>query len=92
MNSKNIKPDDSEWLAMVKRQPCSVCLRAGPSAAHHTKQGNHRTAIALCFDCHQGSKNGWHGQKRMWAVMKVDENDALNVTLRHIWSEMRRNR
>jgi hypothetical protein len=24
---------------------------------------------------------GWHGQKRMWAIKKMDELDALNVTI-----------
>lgn len=24
---------------------------------------------------------GWHGQKRAWAIAKMDELDALNVTL-----------
>jgi hypothetical protein len=28
---------------------------------------------------------GWHGEKRAWAIAKMDENDALNVTLRNIF-------
>jgi hypothetical protein len=24
---------------------------------------------------------GWHGQKRMWAIKKMDELDALSVTI-----------
>jgi hypothetical protein len=24
---------------------------------------------------------GWHGQKRAWAIAKMDENDALNKTI-----------
>jgi hypothetical protein len=27
---------------------------------------------------------GWHGQKRMWAIKKMDELDALNVTIQRI--------
>lgn len=72
-------------MAMVKNQPCSVCNAPAPSDAHHIKQGNHFTTVALCKSCHQGSKMGWHGEKRAWAIAKMDENDALNVTLRNIF-------
>ena len=68
-------------LARVKELPCSVCDAQGPSDAHHVRQGSQYTAIALCKDCHQGSLMGWHGQKRAWAIAKMDELDALNVTL-----------
>ena len=68
-------------LARVKELPCSVCDAEGPSDAHHFKQGAQFTAIALCKECHQGSIMGWHGQKRAWAIRKMDELDALNVTL-----------
>ena len=27
---------------------------------------------------------GWHGQKRMWAIKKMDELDALNKTIRNL--------
>ena len=27
---------------------------------------------------------GWHGQKRMWAIKKMDELDALNETIRNL--------
>jgi hypothetical protein len=27
---------------------------------------------------------GWHGQKRMWAIKKMDELDALSVTISRI--------
>jgi hypothetical protein len=42
--------------------------------------------VALCKDCHQGSILGWHGQRRAWAVRKMDELDALNVTLRRLFT------
>jgi hypothetical protein len=71
-------------LARVKELSCSICNASGPSEAHHAKQGNQYTCIALCADCHRGSLNGWHGQRRMWAVMKMDELDALNVTLQRL--------
>jgi hypothetical protein len=27
---------------------------------------------------------GWHGQKRMWAIKKMDELDALAVTIERL--------
>jgi hypothetical protein len=27
---------------------------------------------------------GWHGQKRAWAIAKMDELDALNVTIQRL--------
>jgi hypothetical protein len=29
---------------------------------------------------------GWHGQKRAWAIRKMDEIDALNVTIERLLS------
>ena len=84
MRTKNAKPisrTESAHLAAVKSLACSVCDTAGPGEAHHTEQGNHFTTVALCMDCHRGSVNGWHGQKRMWLVRKFNENDALNITI-----------
>ena len=87
MRTKNAKPitaAERAHLALVKQSPCSVCSRPAPSAAHHIKQGDHWTTVALCDDCHQGSFNGLHGQKRMWTVMKMEELDALSVTIRNV--------
>lgn len=71
-------------LARVKELPCSVCGAAGPSDAHHIKQGLQFTAVALCKDCHQSPLLGWHGQKRAWTIAKMDELDALNETIRRL--------
>jgi hypothetical protein len=27
---------------------------------------------------------GWHGSKRAWAIRKMDELDALNITIKRI--------
>jgi hypothetical protein len=27
---------------------------------------------------------GWHGQKRMWKIKKMEELDALNVTIQRL--------
>lgn len=71
-------------IQRVKELPCSVCDAPGPSDAHHIKQHRQYTVVALCKDCHQGPVMGWHGQKRMWAITKMDELDALDVTIERL--------
>lgn len=73
-----------KFLAKVKQLPCSVCDAHNPSEAHHIKQGSQYITVALCADCHRGSFMGWHGQKRMWAIKKMDELDALNITIERL--------
>ena len=73
-------------LGRVKELPCSVCDTLGPSEAHHIKQGQQYTAIALCVECHRGPSMGWHGGRIAWRVRKMDELAALNVTLRRLLS------
>ena len=82
LNKLNAK--ERSYIARVKELPCSVCDASGPSEAHHVKQHSQYTCVALCEDCHRGSFNGWHGQKRMWLVMKMDELDALNITIKRL--------
>ena len=79
MNNK-ITAKERLHLALVKELPCSVCDAPGPSDAHHVKQHRQYTCVALCKSCPQGSLMGWHGQRRAWAIAKMDELDALNVT------------
>lgn len=83
-NAKAIKSHESAHLARVKSLQCSVCDAPGPCDAHHIKQGQHFTACALCKDCHQGSFNGLHGQKRAWTLRKMDELDALSKTIERL--------
>jgi len=75
---------EREYVGMVKELPCSVCDAPGPSDAHHVKQHRQYTVVALCKDCHQGSVMGLHGQRRMWKLKKMEEIDALNVTVQRI--------
>jgi hypothetical protein len=82
LNKLNTK--ERAHLGRVKELPCSVCDAAGPSEAHHMKQHSQYTCIALCVDCHRGSLMGWHGQRRAWAIRKMDEADALNVTIQRL--------
>lgn len=87
MQSKNKKaPTKAEHshIERVKQLPCSVCDDLGPCDAHEIKQGQWYTAVALCKSCHQGPLLGWHGQRRMWALKKMDEVDALAVTVRRL--------
>lgn len=83
MNNKLTKLE-REHLQRVKSLPCSVCGAPGPSEAHHVKQHRQYTCVALCADCHRGSLMGLHGQRRAWAIHKMDELDALDVTIRNL--------
>jgi hypothetical protein len=83
MNNK-LNAAERKHLAKVKALPCSVCDAPAPTEAHHIKQHRQYTCVALCTDCNTGSVNGWHGQKRMWQVMKMDELDALNKTVNRL--------
>lgn len=88
MRSKNSKPftrAESAHLEAVKSVACVICDAPPPSAAHHVRQGDHFTVCALCTDCHQGSRNGIHGQQVMWKLRKMDEWMALNETLRRVY-------
>lgn len=82
LNQLNAK--ERAHLAKVKSLPCSVCDAPGPSEAHHVKQRQQYTCVALCQDCHRSPLLGWHGQKRMWAIKKMSELDALNVTVQRL--------
>lgn len=83
MNNR-LSTADRLHLARVKELACSVCDAPGPSEAHHVKQGQQYTAVALCPSCHRGQVLGLHGQKRMWAVRKMDELDALAITIQRL--------
>lgn len=84
MQSKN-KPRmttaERAWVSSVKASPCIVCNAPGPSDAHEIRQGLWFTCIPLCRDCHTGSLNGWHGDRAIWHVKKLEELGALNAYL-----------
>ena len=71
-------------LARVKALPCSVCDAPAPSDAHHVRQSLPYACVALCKDCHQGAFAGIHGQRRAWTLRKMDELNALAVTLERL--------
>jgi hypothetical protein len=82
--NNSLTAKERKHLARVKDLPCSVCDASGPSDAHHVKQHRQYTCVALCKDCHQGAVMGWHGQKRMWSIKKMDMDDALNITIERL--------
>ncbi len=87
MRTKNAKPlteAERAHLERVKSQPCSVCDAPAPSEAHHIRQGQHFTCVALCTQCHRGGVLGWHGERAIWRVKKLDELDALAVTIERL--------
>jgi hypothetical protein len=91
MQSKNKKAPtalERKHIAQIKEMDCVVCGASGPSECHEIEQGQWFTSMPLCADCHRGSINGIHGQKRIWAVYKLDELSALNKTLESIFGQM----
>jgi len=84
MHSKNKKimnASERAHVARIKEMSCVLCDSYGPSECHEINQGQWFTSIPLCPDCHRGQLNGIHGQRRMWAIKKMTELDALNVTI-----------
>lgn len=82
INKRKPTPTEAEHILRVKALPCSVCDAPGPSEAHEIRQGQWFSAVALCTSCHRGPMLGLHGQRRMWALRKMDEIDALAITIR----------
>ena len=86
MHSKNKKAQtaaERRHIVAVKSLPCSVCDAPGPSDCHEIKQGQWYTSVALCESCHRGY-SGLHGTKAFWRIRKMDELDALAVTVERI--------
>ena len=92
MHSKNKAPMTTAERAhvdQIKQMECAVCDVSGPSDAHEIEQGQWFTAVPLCRDCHQGPKNGIHGQRNLWKVMKQTELSALNQTIGRLYGGVR---
>lgn len=84
MWSKNKRPmtdAEREHVGRVKALPCAVCNAPGPSEAHEIEQGLWGLSVSLCPDCHRNGRNGIHGQRIMWKIMKETELTALNKTI-----------
>jgi len=87
---------ESQHIARVKALPCAVCGQPGPSDAHHILEGRtpgrkspHALTIPLCKGCHQDAKNGIHGERRMWLVMKKTEHQCLAETIEKLYGGCR---
>ena len=91
MYSKNkSKPNNAEKMHIerIKSMSCIICQASAPSECHEINQGQWFTSMPLCADCHRGSLNGIHGQKRLWNVYKMDDLAALNETIKLLMLEM----
>jgi hypothetical protein len=75
---------ERKHIERVKMLACSVCDLPGPSDAHHIEQSLQYTCVALCKECHQGSKMGLHGQRAAWKIRKMTELSALNKTIERL--------
>jgi len=83
-------------MGRVKQLPCVVCLRSGPSDAHHCRSGGMARddfkTIPLCKECHQG-QNGYHNAKATWEATNGNDHDFLPVVadmLAGEWNDPRR--
>lgn len=83
---------DSYHIEKVKSLPCCLCGAHAPSDAHHILESRIKgrkpgafCTIPLCKDCHQGGRNGVHGQQIMLRLMKQTELNLLDMTLRRIY-------
>lgn len=79
-------------LSDVRNLPCVVCHVLGVSQitnteAHHPRfaagmaqKSSDRLAIAVCVEHHRG-KSGIHGDRSAWNIKKLDEPQALAITI-----------
>lgn len=87
MQSKNkpsMKVAERKHVATIAGMDCAVCDKSGPSEVHEIKQGAWFLSVPLCSSCHRDGFNGHHGQKRAWIGRKMDELDALAVTIERL--------
>lgn len=84
MQSKNkAAPTKAEraHIERVKAMACVCCGHPPPSECHEIEQGLWFASLPVCQDCHRGSHNGLHGQRRIWLVKKLTELGALNIVI-----------
>lgn len=90
MQSKNKRAPTRAERAHIERtkaMPCGVCRAGAPSECHEIEQGAWFLSLPLCPDCHRGTHNGIHGQKRIWAALRLDELAVLNQTIQAITTD-----
>ena len=79
-------------IELIKSMPCCLCGASAPSDAHHILEGRIKgrrahdfCTIPLCKDCHQGERNGIHGQQIMLKIMKQNELNLLGETIEKLY-------
>lgn len=62
----------------------------GPTYAHHPRfsegmgtKASDYLAVPLCYEHHQG-KTGIHGDRSAWNIAKINEPQALGLTIRKL--------
>lgn len=92
---RKITKAESDHLMRVKSLPCCLCGASAPSDAHHIlegrikgRRGHHFCTIPLCKDCHQGARNGIHGQQIMLKIMKENELNLLGQTIERLYGRV----
>jgi len=83
---------EQNHITRVKELPCCLCGAHQPSDAHHILEGRIKgrkshdfCTIPLCKDCHQGERNGVHGQQFMLKIMKENELNLLGETIKKLY-------
>jgi hypothetical protein len=88
-NSRPLTKAEHDHVSRVKGLHCCVCGAQPPNEAHHIDQAEPYSVVPLCESCHRGPVNGWHGQRRMWHLYKMQEIDALIATVAELDKEWR---
>lgn len=84
-------------LERVKRLPCVICGRPGPSDAHHCICGRYGSrkvsdfaVIPLCKQCHQDGPLAIHNGKASWAERNGPDYEYLPVVADMLADELTR--
>lgn len=84
------------YIERVLALRCCICEQLGMDQegrtyAHHIRYGqgmaqraDDELALPLCWEHHQG-KTGIHGDRSAWRMARMEELDALVVTLRNLF-------
>jgi hypothetical protein len=88
-----LNKSERQYIERVKNLPCACCDAPSPSDAHHIRTGqgaseraSHYLTVALCKDCHQGTK-GLHGDKTFMRIFKKNELDLLAITIERLQND-----
>lgn len=80
------------YMDMVAQLPCSVCGDK-PVELHHPREGqgtatrsDHWLVVPLCTTCHRSSV-GFHGNRNMMKIYKMEEMDMLAYTIEKLFTE-----